>query len=508
MATDREIGDLVARFRLIVDEQGVKKASGQLDLLEGKVAKSTPTTEKFGASVAGLAGKLQTAAIGITAVAGATAAVTKAFLDAGNAGELEGADLDRFYALDGALSELKDTALESAIAIGSDLAPTLASLADIISALAPAINFVAEALVSPFETLGEVWTKLVGDGNDLETTLRQINKQNEIAAKRADEVAKRVSEEEAAFRKLIDAQVDQLEAELRVESAELSLEDARREAADAQAELNDIVNRSGDYLLKEADALDAVGDAQRKLNNARFAAMRLADDLGEAQAALAEAQFRYGSQSSEADEAADTLQETQHRLDEANRDVAEGTEDVADKQRRYREALEAGGPASKEAKEAAERLERAQFRVKQELLQSATASVDLAEKQGQANSKLQTGAERAEAFRQKLQEIKDLSGDPQFAANLDALSTRIANILAGGTATGAVAPNPVVGAIGGPAPNNAGTSGSAAISQIIGSTVPGVTQNISINVTGPLSPDTVGQIGSELEWAGRTVIAR
>lgn len=491
---DRNIGDIYARFRLIVDEHGTKQASAELDKFERKLDGGTGGLGRFSKAGISASDIMQGLAAGGAIAAAGLAAVTQNFLAAGRAGELSGDSFDKYLELDAALVDLQQSAQDAALTLAEELAPALANFAQLAADVAPVVGKIARVLsiVSGFDAAGKIVGYFEETTLDATDALREEERAAARLAKTMGQLEKVWQEDEKNLRAYVDAQLAAVDADFARQNAANSLEDAQKEATDAQAEYDEAVNRSGQFARDEADALDEVRDAQRRLTDARFAATRAADDLQEAQEALTVAQIEFGPGSYAAGEAADDLAESQHSLESANADVGEAAEDVTDKQRKYQETLEAGGPASREAKDAAEKLDRAQLGVKEAAVKAAKAVADYDAAIDLSNGHTQTAIERAEALAGALGDVVNLAGPA-----LEAALARLTQIAVQFTPT--LAPLATQDFASG-AQQPAGTSSAAQATAAAGTTIgPNY-----ITVTSESPEETARRLDEELGWLART----
>lgn len=439
MATEREIGDLVARFRLVVDEGGVKDATLALDRLEKKTSGQMGRAGQNAGSA--FSGAFKGALVGqaivsvLDSLVNAAVASTKAFLAAGAAGELTGDAAATYIELDNSLTEAGEAVQTLALAFGETLAPAITEVAQALTVLAEndGLRGGLEAAFAPITFLAKGLNLLSGEADSAAGATKRNAKAQKELAETSKALQKELSAQEKQFRSLVDAQIDELEAGLRVESAVLSRAEAQDALVAAQEKANSSSVRGAEFLDRERDALESVRDAQIAVTDAKFRATRAADDLAEAQEALNEAQFRFGPQSSEAGEAADTLAEAQQSLKEANDDVGQAADDVASNQRDYTQALADGIPTAQEAAAATRDVEKAKLAVKQADLELVGAQVGFSTAQSAANGITQTGIEKARELESSLRALGLFAGSPEFAAQLLGAANGIGAIT--GTAT-------------------------------------------------------------------------
>lgn len=488
MATDREIGDLVARFRLIVEDDGVKDATLTLDRLEKRASARAGTAGQTAGSA--FSGAFSGALVGqgistaLTLLDRALTASIGAFLKAGAAGELDGKAQQTYIELDNAISEATVAVQELAVAFGEDLAPAVEEVSQIASGLTEPLAGAMKVVIGPGLIAANLLNKVTGEADESVGAAKRNAKAAEAYAKAQEGVNKVLAESEKRFRALIDAQIDELESGLRVEGAVLSRADAEAALADAQEAVAAASTRGAEFSRREADALDAVRDAQDAVADARFRAMRAADDLGEAQLALVEAEFRFGPQSKEAGEASDDLQEAQQALTEANRDVTESGEDVASRQRDYEEALRDGIPTVEAAEEAQRNLAKAELGVKQALLDQAQANTAHYETTLRAAGVTLTAAQNAKLEEDNLRALAAYASSPEFAAAMLAGANAIGGIRAGSSLAG----------------SDGGRSFQGAVDQAVGATIYQTNQFFGLT-----DPQLIAQIGIETDWAARQV---
>lgn len=496
MPNDRDIGDLVARFRLIVDEHGTKKATAELDNLEKKLGRTGNAVGNVSGKFSNMHPAVAAATTGLLFMGAAVTALTQAFLEAGRSGELAGEDQERFIELDNSLANLTDTVREGALALASELAPALSELADLAADLIPLGVTLVETMLKPLVWVADAVDSLTGSEEDEMDASRELTRQIERQTKARKEQEEALQKAEAAFREQVDAQIDAIEAQLQVESAYLNLESAQRDLLEAQEDIHSASERTAEDALKEAAALEEIRDAQHALNEARFRAVRAADDLAEAQNAVVETEFRFGVQSMEADEARDDLRDAQHELEEANYDVGESTEDVAAKQLEYLDVLDDVGPESDKAKDASERLARAQLAVKEAALAVLSAETRAAEAIAIAGGHTHTAADYTQTYIDKLTSLSTLvKNDPVLTALLLGATTTLDRMM------NPAATDPNIG----PLFNTDFATGAALSSQGAASQPAVIIEQQTITA---LDPAAAGRdFNAEIDWAARSARA-
>lgn len=486
MAPERDIGDLVARFRLLVDESGTKEATLALDRLEKRAnAKMDGAGKSAGGAFAGaFSGALvgQGILTGVELLGRGAAASLQAFMKAGEAGTLDPEAQQSYLELDNALTEATESVQDLALTVGEELAPALTEAAQLATGLGGPLATTFKVFLAPVTLASKALNHFTGDADEAAGAAKRNAKAAEATAKQHDKLNQILSDSERRFRSLVDAQVDEIEAGLRAEGSALSLADAQASLVEAQNKVAEASTRGAEFSEKEADALDAVTDAQHALTDARFRATRAADDLNEAQEALTEAQFRFGPQSKEAGEAADSLQEAQHALDEANHDVGESAEDVSKRQADYQQALRDGKPTVEALDQANRNLAKAHLAVKEAQVAAVTAAVDYKEKQLAADGVTVTAVQHAKDLEQALRNYGAFASSPEFAAQMAAGAGAIGQIRGG---------SPI-----------AGNDGGRSFDQALNTAIAGTTINVGpIYANDPLAAAQL--ISQEIDWASR-----
>jgi hypothetical protein len=310
-------------------------------------------------------------------------------------------DLDRAREFQLATDNLHDSIQEISIAIGRDLVPELAAMAN---GLGNAVRW-ANELLEPIGGLGTVLARLPealpGIGQLLQG-FRLWGQHTKSAASDTDDLTASVDGLNEELDKQYSAQVKALEGELRVVSAHNALEDSYTKIWDATVAYNDALNRTGKYAEDDRKATDRLASSKERLAQANRAVRDATEAVADKQAALTEAEFRFGRQSREAHDAQRDLRDSQEDLDDAHKDVAESTQDVADAQRDLTKALAAGGPTSKEARDAARDLKRAQDDQKEAAFNAAKAEAQLAVDTATAKGETLTAKDEAQLLIDKL----------------------------------------------------------------------------------------------------------
>jgi hypothetical protein len=310
-------------------------------------------------------------------------------------------DLDRAREFQLATDNLHDSIQEISIAVGKDLVPELAKMAN---GLGNAVRW-ANELLKPIGGLGTALARLpelLPGWGQLFQGLRLWGHYTKGAKDDTDDLGDSVDDLAGELDKMYAAQVKAIEGELRVTSAHNALEDSYTKIWDATVAYNDALNRTGKYAEADRRATDKLADAKDRLAKANRAVRDATEDVADKQAALTEAQFRFGIQSREAHDAQDDLRDSQEHLDDAHKDVQDSTKDVADAQRDLTAALAAGGPGSREARDAARDLKRAQDDQKEAALAAAKAEAQLAVDTREAKGETVTAKDEAQLFIDKL----------------------------------------------------------------------------------------------------------
>lgn len=310
-------------------------------------------------------------------------------------------DLDRAREFQLATDNLSDSVQEISIAIGRDLVPELAAMAN---GLANSVRW-ANELLEPVGGLGTLLARLPeslpGIG-ELLKGFRMWGEHTKGAADDTDDLTGSVDDLNEMLDKQYAAQVKALEGQLRVVSAHNALEDSYTKIWDATVAYNDALNRTGKYAEADRKATERLASAKERLAQANRAVRDATEDVADKQALLTEAEFRMGRQSREANDARRDLRDSQEDLGDAHQDVADATSDVADAQRDLTAALAAGGPTSKEARDAARDLKRAQDDQKEAAFSAAKAEAQLAADTATARGETLTAKDEAQLFIDKL----------------------------------------------------------------------------------------------------------
>lgn len=317
---------------------------------------------------------------------------------------LSQADLEAAREFQLATDNLGDSVQEISVAVGRDLVPQIAAVAN---GLAESVRW-ANELLEPVGGLGTLLARLPemipGIGPAI-SGLRLWGQRSKEAEAATDDLTGAVDDLAASFDDMYSAQIKAIEGELRVTSAHSALEDSYVKVWEATEAYNEAINRTGKYADADRRATESLANAKERLAAANRAVRDATEDVADAQASVAEAEFRFGRQSKEARDARGDLRDAEERLTDAHADVKDSTNDVAEAQRDLTDALKAGGPGSREARDAARELKRAQDEQKESAFAAAKAEYQLALDTAKAKGEMLTAEQQAELFRQKLGDL-------------------------------------------------------------------------------------------------------